>query len=710
MKSSPSTFELQFNIEAGYLAAPAGTITLADRPYRYLLRGDAGVGEVASMLSERTVSPGPNGVLVNGVFDALGLRMEQRFITSVDGLEEIITLHNDGTQEVRLLEIELGFVAEIGAREAWRLCAIPFRVQLDGSRHDYSTYDLSNGHFQNASCDDGTDPLRVLTERGRLRSEGWAWTNGEYGLAVVKYNQVDIEYSVATPFLERGEHLLRFGGVGTCLYREPTAGHRIGPGLSYTFGKTSYLAFRGGVENGFTRFRDLMDQNGHALPVDYDPPLTWNVLYDLGWHHSDQEQLSKRYTRETVLGEAAKAESYGCELLYLDPGWEVAEGSTLWDETRLGTVSDLVATLKSDYGLAFGFRTILRCYRDMWPHKYMVRREGGPVEPKPNCFVGINNAQLGFWEVCLNNPEFIREKLARICAIAEQGASFLMVDEFDWRGPCIDPSHGHAIPNTAADHIKEVFSVCRGVRERCPSLVIECHDSIWPWAIARYIPTYFQQGFGRRAAFQENWGFEYMWHCIEDLRTGKALSLYYYNLATNIPLYLHITMASDNDNCLFFWWSASTIRHLGIGGQVGCATVTPPDLKPYDRDARAATYRKQTLLYKKLKAYFVRGTFHGINETAHLHVLPERKGGVLSMFNLTEKTKNIVVRVPRGFLQSEEELPVIGARAIYETDMVTLEVSLAGMSSALVLIGEAGALISDAEPAMLEATPLVFKL
>ena len=68
-----------------------------------------------------------------------------------------------------------------------------------------------------------------------------------------------------------------------------------------------------------------------------------------------------------------------------------------------------------------------------------------------------------------------------------------------------------------------------------------------------------------------------MWDPLNDIVvTGskyitnmRAKSLYYYNLAYNIPLYLHINLKTDNANALAFWWYASTCRHLGIGGKYG---------------------------------------------------------------------------------------------------------------------------------------------
>lgn len=87
------------------------------------------------------------------------------------------------------------------------------------------------------------------------------------------------------------------------------------------------------------------------------------------------------------------------------------------------------------------------------------------------------------------------------------------------------------------------------LRQHCPDLVIECHDPIWPWNTSLYVPTCFRQGSGEQGTYDENWGFEYMWYCIDDLKSGKALALYDYNLACSIPLYLHITMAALELTC-----------------------------------------------------------------------------------------------------------------------------------------------------------------
>ena len=266
----------------------------------------------------------------------------------------------------------------------------------------------------------------------------------------------------------------------------------------------------------------------------------------------------------------------------------------------------------------------------------------------------------------------------------------MMVDEFDWRGPCYDASHGHRVPTSPIDHIMAVYRLCSEIRKACPGLLIEAHDPVWPWSTCIYVPTYFQHGFGEHGSYDENWGFEYMWDCLNDLKSGRALALYYYNLGCNVPLYLHITMAADNDSCIFFWWVASTVRHLGIGGKTSSKTIEPPEgLPERDPEKRFAAYKDQLKLYKSLKPYFVRGSFNGIAENAHLHTLPENQGGVLNLFNLTEEELAIDIFVPIELLKTHQELPITGAVAIWKSEGVQIQIRLKGLSPCLVCIGDA---------------------
>jgi len=330
----------------------------------------------------------------------------------------------------------------------------------------------------------------------------------------------------------------------------------------------------------------------------------------------------------------------------------------------------MIKTLKEEYGLDLGYRTILRCYLNHhWPSEYMVK----PLVEKTRPIA-----------MCLCYPKFWQEKLKRILDISKHGVRFMMFDEMDWRGPCYDATHGHPVPTTPLDHVLAVYSLCKEVRRQCPGLIVEAHDPVWPWYGCIYAPTYFKQGFGDKGYYDENWGFEYMWSCINDLESGRALTLYYYNLGCNIPLYLHITMAADNDNCVFFWWAASTVRHLGIGGKQGLSQQAG-----YDPQKRFAAYQEQMKIYKRLKPYFVRGRFDGLAENIHLHTLPDTKGGVVVVFNLSNAEKELKFSVPIKLISGDSQMPIEGAEAKWTTKDVELQLKLPPMSPGLVYIGDA---------------------
>lgn len=658
----------------------------ADAPYRYHVVAKVGDRKLIGVfgLKNKRIDESPDATIVTTSFGDLPLEVRRTY-REVDGaLAETISITNTGNQRIFIDQIELGFTANLSKRSSWRLCAIPFRVQLDGSVHDYSAQDLMDGKIKNAVMIDETRKfMPPLTEDGIARSEAWAWHDGDRGLVIIKYSNEHIELSVASIIREGREPLLKFGGVGFSLFGEPTGARSLAPAQTFKFGSTTYVRYEGPVSRAYEIYRDFLDARGHTFPSDYNPPVNWNELYDLGWHHSKQEELKKFYTREALLDEAAKAREAGCELLYLDPGWEVCEGTTTWDEARLGTVKSLVQTL-GEHGLGLGYRTILRTYQDHWPHEWLIQHT---PEPKP--YEPVPFGDQHFWEPCLCCETFWKEKLKRILAISKQGVRFMMVDEFDWRGPCYNATHGHKVPTTPLDHVLAVYRLCDAIRKECPGLTIECHDPVWPWGSSIYVPTYLKQGFGKTGAYDENWGFEYMWDCLNDLKTGRALALYYYNLGCNIPLYLHITMAADNDACVFFWWCASTVRHLGIGGKDSNKTIEPPGgLPPFDHEKRFAAYQSQMKTYRELKPYFVRGRFHGITETAHLHTLPEQKGGVLNCFNLTDAEQEIVTVIPLQRLNSKGKLPVDGASAEWDDKGATIRTKLPPMSPAIVRIGD----------------------
>ena len=679
-KEGQSGQAIRLDAKIGKLYSPKADIAFADGPYRYFVAGTVAGGESFSdtVLKQKRIVTTGNETVVTGIFPGSQVEVSQVFRRIEDQIEETITLKNTNNLAVNLDDIRFGFMADITNRPGWRLCAVPFRIQQDAGKHDYSTDDLKNGNYKNAVYVNKEVRAPRLTEEGRLRSEAWIWWDGTKGLMVIKYNNEAVELSVVFPEAGRDKATLQFGGVGYSLYGEPSTARRLAPGQQITFGTTVYKPFEGTLAKGYSLYRDYLDSKGHKFPPDYNPPVNWNELYDVGWYHSDAAELKKHYTRKAILGEARKAKECGCELLYLDPGWEVAEGTTLWDSARLGSVASLIKTLKDDYGLDLGYRTILKCYVDHWPHKYLLKH--ADYEPVPE--------KVNYWELCLSDPEFAKEKLARILEISKQGVRFMMFDEMDWVGTCVDPGHHHPIPKTPLDHVKAVHELSREVRRQCPGLIVECHDPVWPWWTAIYAPNYFQQGFGDKGSYDENWGFEYMWDCLNDLKTGRALALYYYNLGSNIPLYLHITMAADNDNCIFFWWAASTIRHLGIGGKYGLRKQPAG----YDPEKRFDAYRKQMKIYKALKPYFARGEFHGLAENIHLHTLPNIQGGVITAFNLGGEPRQLEFSVPFEILGSEKPMTLKGAEATWTEKGVDLKLNLPAMAPGVICLGESAQL------------------
>ena len=165
-------------------------------------------------------------------------------------------------------------------------------------------------------------------------------------------------------------------------------------------------------------------------------------------------------------------------------------------------------------------------------------------------------------------------------------------------------------------HTENVMRVIRAVKDRAPHILIEAHDRV-VGGITEYHPMYYQH-IGRNR-YDENWGYEFMWNPLSDLLSGKAVSLYEYNMAYPIPLYLHINANSDTESMLCFWWYASVARHLGIGG------LTPEDR----RFALLTRAMRKYLLWKDI---FTKGAFYGLSPYAHLHVHLGR--AVLLLYNV----------------------------------------------------------------------------
>lgn len=578
--------------------------------------------------------------------------------------EELIQLQNLGDELVSLRGYRFAFrkfleppkeYGGIGIDvEDYRLIALPFRLQPDGKKHDYQLDDVYHGRYQ---CSEYANPTRVTKEvvdRGRARSEGWAWTDGENGLLTIKYNPDMIEFSMLETEHVDGKVYLNFGGAAPSLYDEPFEAAKLSPRLEVAFGVTHYLLYEGLWRRGAYLFRDYMSGLGHGLPDNYDPPVTWTL--SPGAHSAEE-----------IEREAALASEIGCESLYLGSEWESCEGDTRWDEDRLGDAGEFVRRMNAEYGLKVGMKVVGRSYCDDYPGLYRRTFDGNtgyytPYSDRP------------FYEPCISCPECRAEQLRRILTLADAGASFMVFDEFDWRGPCFDGKHGHKVPTTPGTHAQSLALLIAGLREKHPEMLIEAHDPVWPWGV-RYLPAYFLHDAGR--TFDEGWAFELSRNPIEHLMSGRALSLFYYRLGYDLPLYLQINMDADNDNCLAFWWYASTVRHLGISGGRG-------------DERRFAAYKRAMGEYMSMKDLYTCGEFHALDELTHFHVLADSGKCVLNAFNLTDTpiSRRIEVRVSELGLM--EDVDVHGAPFEMIGGKLALELDIPPFSSLVVKMGAKG--------------------
>lgn len=594
-----------------------------------------------------------------------GVRIEikHRLYIPEDGefFEEQIRLRNLGDQLISLRGYRFAFrkllqlPKEFGGPgidvERYRLIALPFRLQPDGKKHDYQLNDVYHGRYL---CSEHTNPTRITKEvvdKGRARSEGWAWTDGENGLLTIKYNPDMIEFSMLETEHLDSKIYLNFGGVAPSLYDEPFEAAKLGPGLDVGFGQTHYLLYEGLWRRGAYLFREYMSGLGHGLPEDYDPPVTWTVTPEA----SSAGEIER---------EARLASEIGCEALYLGSEWESCEGDAVWDTDRLGEAGEFIRHISTAHGLKVGLKIAGRSYCDDYPGRYRRTFDGN---------TGYYRAysERPFYEPCVSCPDCREEQLRRILAIADAGTSFMVFDEFDWRGPCFDGKHGHKVPTTPGSHSQSVATLIRGLREKHPEMLIEAHDPVWPWGV-RYLPIYFLHDAGR--TFDEGWAFELSRNPIEHLMSGRALSLFYYRLGYDLPLYLQISMDADNDNCLAFWWYASTVRHLGIGGGRG-------------NDIRYGAYKQAMAEYMSMKNLYTRGEFYALDELTHFHVLPESSSCVMNAFNLTDTPISRKIEVRLSDMGVMDEVTVDGAPFEMIGGKLALELKIPPFSPLVVKIG-----------------------
>ena len=644
--------EIQHNGNNNYiykLISKGKNITYTDQDYHYhlfisskkelplvwidLIGGESGAEK---LISRKIQNVGENLIVIEGNFSNSEIILKQEFKLEKESrwLEEKITLTNQGTKKVRLVAINLGFKKEFFKQhEGWvnhldefQLTAIPTRrfheQTIDRRLLSFSANDLIYAPWFN----------RKETELPGFCSEGWLWGNSKGGILICKYNPTQLEFSRFSRFPKlmdgRGNEniSLIFGGAFFC-QGNPELATELNPDQSYTFGISKYTIYEGDYRNGYYLYRDHLKERGHEFSKNYDPPINWNELYNLGWPAEKfgffiDSFKYNLYTLEDLYREAEIAQDIGAECLYLDPGWNTFMGSEIWNEERYGPHREFYKTIHEKYSLKLGLHLMVNFASDSEPEEFYLKNQNGERV--------LQNPYLGLYAVCANE-KWAYEKTRRLLDLAEAGVDFFLFDFMGFSSPllnnigCCSPDHGHEIPMRRQTHAQNILKVIKNIKKKFPNLLIEAHDRGVDNAL------YFQHGLPD--SFDENWGFEYMWNPMQDLISLKSLSLYEYNLAYSIPLYLHINEHSDNDNMLQFWWYASVVRHLGIGGL---------------RDKTSKKYnalKKAIILYKKIKSIMVRGIFYGIDPMIHLHVDEDTGSGIITAYNLTSRKKKLRIKI-----------------------------------------------------------------
>ncbi len=616
-----------------------------------------------------------------------------RLHDSDDRLDESIALiHRSGHDIHPISDLRFAFRKTLYDRqeETWRdhanakrLTAVPFRRKVgqitDHRMTSYTAADLIPVNWGSAQLD--------LPARS---AEAWLWGDDAGGYLAAKYTQDHIEFGVAEGALVEaidtraqtethihipaGRNLcLQFGGAAFA-EGEPEEAMQLEPRSRIQFGTTTLCRYDGDWQGGYAKYKSLLALRGHTRPGGYGARVHWNELYNLGWRGGSNAPLQEL---PQLWREAELARDAGAQTFYFDPGWDLYEGSAVWDTERLGDLGEFIHRLRADYGLELALHLMMHTKAtDDDPAIYRRGPEGELRiwHDKRDLYSG------GY--ICAASPAWQEQKIERLSALADAGTSFFMFDFLNYRGTnhvhreerdldesaCWSSEHGHSVPLTRRDHAEGILAVVREIKRRYPHVVIEAHDRI-SGGLNDYLPLYFQHG--GPDSYDEIWGFEYMWDPFSDLLSGKALSLYEYNLAYDIPLYLHINNAHDNQNMLAFWWYASTCRHLGTGGlQPG------QDLwEPFT--AAMATYRR-------LQDHFVTGEFVGIDERTHVHVLRDDESAVLTAFNFSDEPETRVVKVPAAAVGTAELRSARGGQAVAGGDGIEISVTVAPLSCSVV--------------------------
>jgi hypothetical protein len=618
-------------------------LTSRKKGSRYIYLFGANSEYNAKKLASRKIrKDGNDTLIIEGQFEGIDISLSQKFILRNDSqwLDEYITIINNSEKKIKLGLVNLGFKKALFRQNSgWNDQLDEYTLTSIPTRRYYRYGDDRKKEFYTANDLVFKAWVDVSVEMPGFCDEGWLWGNSRGGLLTCNYNPSQMEYSrffrlgIELPGRGVEDVYIVFGGVK--LYEgNPEAVTNLNPHESYSFGVSRYAVYDGDYKNGYYLYRSHLEEKGHKLKDDYDPPVHWNELYNLGWASEKTGFFVEGidfevYTLEELYEEAALAKDIGAECLYLDPGWNTALGSAIWNEERFGPLKEFSEIIHKKYGLKLALHLMMNFEGKDAPEEwYLISQKGVKVVADP---------YINLYSLCANE-QWVQEKTRRILNLAKEGIDFFMFDFTDLANfmvndlGCFSKEHGHEIPMRRQTHAENIFKVIQNVKREYPSILIEAHDR----GIKPRHPLYFQHSLPH--SFDENWGFECMWNPMQDILSGRVLQLFEYNLAYSIPLYLHINENSDNENMLQFWYYASLARHLGIGG-----------LKNKE-NRKYKALKDAMILYKKLKPFFTQGRFYGIDQNIHLHVDEKNKLGVLTVYNLSSRVQELEIQIdPRKY-------------------------------------------------------------
>jgi hypothetical protein len=621
---------------------------ICDAPYhlRVTKRVPEGILECTKPADCRVAEEG-DALVLTVQLAGLSVRVQFSLPAGQSYLEERLCLSNDGDEPLSIEAFEAGFQHRFTDERFHILpdsghdvfVPIPLRTRADsvpGECLDVTFADLLRKWGGEQL---GLDPFPQAYRPSPHRySDAWAWTHGPSTLGIYKFNQEAIEHSVLSLASCPDHGTLRFGGA-VVTGDEPDRVVQIAPGARLEFGVTRYEVFDGHYVSAYYGYRRFLDAQGCRFPADFNPPVHWNEIYDNAeWFLSPGQPCERpltrpvTYTKAHMEAEAVKARDYGCEALYMDPGWDTEFGTFLWGEEWLGPRKAFVDDMREKYGL----QVSLHCPVAPWTS---IEKRGVHAWPKESRRMDREGKVIED-SICLGSSAYRDLAVKRLVEHCDDGVTFIMFDGTWWIGTCYDPNHGHPVPYTREDHCRANLDLAQRVHAAHPECVIEMHDMISGGSHIRYTPVYYKYGLPQ--SYDENWGFELMWNTLDDVMSGRASCLFYYNLGCNVPSYLHIDLRDDNAHCLVLWWFASTNRHLGIGG-------THPDPMIAEAQKRAMKH------YRELKEYYAHGMFYGMEhvgitepakpEEFHLHVLPDKRSLVVNVFNLSDTPRRMTAGV-----------------------------------------------------------------